>query len=86
LSTIFGVHRRTIERWFASWALKGVQSLSIQPGRRVKPRLKGYAKEVCEQVDLHSRNLKDVISYFKEQHHILICKKNLQSFLKETQL
>ncbi|KAA6321156.1 hypothetical protein EZS27_029157 [termite gut metagenome] len=83
LSTIFGVHRRTIERWFASWVLKGMQSLCIQPGRGVKTRLRGYEKEVCEQVDLHSRNLKNVITYFKEQHHIRICKKTLQNFLKE---
>ncbi|KAA6308436.1 hypothetical protein EZS27_039897 [termite gut metagenome] len=86
LSKIFGVHRRTIERWFASWVLKGIQSLSIKSGRGVKTRLKGYEKEVCEQVDIHSRNLKDVISYFKEQHHILICKKTLQNFLKDAQL
>ncbi|KAA6342865.1 hypothetical protein EZS27_009416 [termite gut metagenome] len=86
LSKIFGVHRRTIERWFASWALKGVQSLCIQPGRGVKTRLRGYEKEVCEQVDLHGRNLKNVITCFKEHHQILICKKTLQNFLKEAQL
>ncbi|KAA6332136.1 hypothetical protein EZS27_019324 [termite gut metagenome] len=86
LSKIFAVNRRTIERWFASWVLKGVQSLSIQPGRGVKTRLKGYTKEVCEQADLHSRNLKNVIVYFKEHHNILICKKTLQNFLKEAQL
>ncbi|KAA6308902.1 hypothetical protein EZS27_039515 [termite gut metagenome] len=86
LSKIFVVNRRTIERWFDSWVLKGVQSLSIKSGRGVKTRLKGYEKEVCEQVELHSRNLKIVISYFKEHHHILICKKTLQNFLKEAQL
>ncbi|KAA6304935.1 hypothetical protein EZS27_043414 [termite gut metagenome] len=64
----------------------GVQSLSIKPGRGIKARLKGYEKEVCEQVELHSRNLKNVIFYFKEHHHILICKKTLQNFLKEAQL
>ncbi len=86
LSSVFGVSRRTIERWFDSWVLKGVESLSIESGRGVKTRLKGYEKDVSEQVELHSRNLKNVISYFKEQHNITICKKTLQNFLKDTQL
>lgn len=86
LSAVFGVSRRTIERWFDSWVLKGVESLSIESGRGVKTRLKGYEKDVSEQVELHSRNLKNVISYFKEQHNITICKKTLQNFLKDTQL
>ncbi len=86
LSAVFGVSRRTIERWFDSWVLKGVESLSIESGRGVKTRLKGYEKDVSEQVELHSRNLKNVISYFKEQHNITICKKTLQNFLKDAQL
>jgi transposase len=86
LSEVFGVNRRTIERWFDSWVLKGVESLSIESGRGVKTRLKGYEKDVSEQVELHSRNLKNVISYFKEQHNITICKKTLQNFLKDAQL
>ena len=86
LSKVFGVNRRTIERWFDSWVLKGVESLSIESGRGVKTRLKGYEKDVSEQVELHSRNLKNVISYFKEQHNITICKKTLQNFLKDAQL
>jgi transposase len=86
LSAFFGVSRRTIERWFDSWVLKGVESLPIESGRGVKTRLKGYEKEVREQVELHSRNLKNVISYFKEQHNITICKKTLQNFLKDAQL
>jgi len=86
LSKVFGVSRRTIERWFDSWVLKGVESLSIESGRGVKTRLKGYEKDVSEQVELHSRNLKNVISYFKEQHNIIICKKTLQNFLKDAQL
>ena len=86
LSAVFGVSRRTIERWFDSWVLKGVESLSIESGRGVKTRLKGYENDVSEQVELHSRNLKNVISYFKEQHNITICKKTLQNFLKDAQL
>ena len=86
LSSVFVVSRRTIERWFDSWVLKGVESLSIESGRGVKTRLKGYEKDVSEQVELHSRNLKNVISYFKEQHNITICKKTLQNFLKDAQL
>ena len=86
LSKVFGVHRRTIERWFDSWILKGTDSLSIEPGRGVKTRLKGYKEEVFQQVELHSRNLKNVVSYFKEQHNIIICKKTLQNFLKDARL
>ena len=86
LSKVFGTNRRTIERWFDSWVLKGVKSLSFESGRGVKTRLKGYEKEVSQQVELHSRNLKNVISYFKENHNIIICKKTLQNFLKDAQL
>ena len=86
LSKVFGINRRTIERWFDSWVLNGVESLPIEPGRGVKARLKGYEKEVSQQVELHSRNLKNVISYFKEHHNIIICKKTLQNFLKDAQL
>jgi len=86
LSAVFGVSRRAIERWFDSWVLKGVESLSIESGRGVKTRLKGYENDVSEQVELHSRNLKNVIFYFKEQHNITICKKTLQNFLKDAQL
>lgn len=86
LSKVFGVSRRTIERWFDNWALKGIESLCIESGRGVKTRLKGYEKDVSEQVELHSRNLKNVISYFKEKHNITICKKTLQNFLKDAQL
>lgn len=86
LSGFFGVSRRTIERWFDGWVSKGIESLSIESGRGVKTRLKGYEKDVFEQVESHNRNLKNVISYFKEQHDITICKKTLQNFLKNTQL
>jgi hypothetical protein len=48
--------------------------------------LKGYEVEVAEQVELHGRNLKNVLKYFKETHNIIICKKTLQNFLKGTGL
>lgn len=86
LTKIFNVNRRTIERWFDGWALKGVDSLNMVPGRGVKTRLKGYEKEVTEQVELHSRNLKNILTFLKEQHQITICKKTLQNFLKGTGL
>ena len=86
LSQIFGVDRRTIERLFDSWVKNGIASLSIAPGRGVKPKLKGYEKEVFQQVELHSRNLKNVLTYFREQHKIILCKKTLQNFLKDTRL
>jgi len=86
LSKVFGVSRRTVERWFDGWEESGVDSLQMAPGRGVKTRLKGYEKEVAEQVGIHGRNLKNVLQYFKEKHNISICKKTLQNFLKDTGL
>jgi transposase len=86
LSKIFGVSRRTIERWYDGWAQSGVKSLQMVTGRGVKTRLKGYEDEVAEQVEIHGRNLKNVLNYFKENHNITICKKTLQNFLKVTGL
>ena len=86
LASIFDVNRRTIERWFDCWVKSGVNSLSILPGRGVKTRLKYYGKDVYEQLELHNRNLKNVLIYFKEKYDITICKKTLQNFLKDTGL
>lgn len=86
LSIIFDVSRRTIERWFDNWEINGIASLRIASGRGVKTKLKGYEKEVSQQVEIHSRNLKNILTYFKEQHEIILCKKTLQNFLKGTKL
>lgn len=84
LSKIFGVNRRTIERWFDGWAQSGLKSLQMAPGRGVKTRLRGHEDEVKKQVEIHGRNLKNVLNYFQETHNITICKKTLQNFLKGT--
>jgi len=86
LSGIFDVSRRTIERWFDSWSKTGVDSLIIQPGRGVKTRLEGLDSVIVEQLKNHNRNLKNVLTYLEEQHNIIICKKTLQNFLKDTGL
>jgi transposase len=86
LSGIFDVNRRTIERWLNSWSKNNINSLAIQPGRGVKTRLKGLDNEISEQLKVHSRNLKNVLTYLEEQHNIVICKKTLQNFLKDTGL
>jgi len=86
LSGVFDVNRRTIERWFDNWAKSGIDSLPIQPGRGVKTRLKGLETVISEQLKKHSRNLKNVLTYLEEQHNIVICKKTLQNFLKDTGL
>jgi len=86
LSAIFGVNRRTIERWFDSWAKRGIDSLAIQPGRGVKTRLKGLEKEIEEQLKVHNRNLKNVLTDLEEKYNIVICKKTLQNLLKGTGL
>ncbi len=86
LSGIFDVNRRTIERWLDSWAKNGFDSLPIQPGRGVKTRLKGLETVISEQLKEHNRNLKNVLAYLEKQHNIIICKKTLQNFLKDTGL
>ena len=86
LSSIFSVNRRTIERWFDAWAISGVYSLPIVAGRGVKTRLIGYEQEIAEQLEIHSRNLKNVLLHMENQHNIRICKKTLQNFLKDTGL
>jgi len=48
--------------------------------------LKGLDNEIAEQLKVHSRNLKNVLTYLEEQHNIVICKKTLQNFLKDTGL
>jgi transposase len=86
LSKVFEVSRRTIERWLNDWAVSGIDSLPILPGRGVKTRLKGHEEEIAKQLELHSRNIKNVLLYFEEEHSIKICKKTLQNFLKGTGL
>lgn len=86
LSKVFGLSRRTIERWLNDWAVSGVGPLPILPGRGVKTRLKGHEEEIAKQLELHSRNIKNVLLYFEEKHNIKICKKTLQNFLKDTGL
>ena len=86
LAGIFEVNRRTIERWFDNWAKSGIDSIPIQPGRGVKMRLKGLESVVTEQMEIHNRNLKNVLIYLEEHHNISICKSTLQNFLKDTGL
>ena len=86
LAGIFNVSRRTIERWFDGWDKKGLESLRVQPGRGARTRLKGLEDEVAKQLELHNRNLKNVLDHLEKQHKIKICKKTLQNFLKDTGL
>lgn len=78
--------RRTIERWFDNWEKQGMNSLLITPGRGVKTRLKGLEEVISEQLEIHSRNLKNVLLHLEENHKIRICKKTLHNFLKDTGL
>jgi transposase len=86
LSKVFGVSRRTIERWYDDWAKSGLDSLPILPGRGVKTRLKGYEQVIETQLELHSRNVKNVLLHLEKEHNIKICKRTLQNFLKDTGL
>jgi transposase len=86
LSKVFEVSRRTTERWLNDWAVCGFDSLPISPGRGVKTRLKGYEEEVAKQLELHNRNLKNVLLHLEKEYNIKICKKTLLNFLKGTGL
>ena len=86
MATIFDVDRRTIERWFDKWEKEGLNSLPITTGRGVKTRLKGLEEVLSKLLEIHSRNLKNVLLYLEEEHNIRICKKTLQNFLKDTGL
>ena len=86
LASIFDVDRRTIERWFDKWEKEGLNSLSITAGRGVKTRLKGFEEVLSKQLEIHSRNLKNVLLHLEEKYNIRICKKTLQNFLKDTGL
>src|SRR5665647_605441 len=86
LSKIFDVDRKTIERWFNSWDSQGVKSLSIASGRGVKTRLKGFEEVIIQQVELHNRNIKNILTFLKEEHNIIICKRTLRNFLKDARL
>ena len=86
MASIFDVDRRTIERWFDKWEIEGMNSLPISTGRGVKTRLKGLEEVLSKQLEIHSRNLKNVLLHLEEKHNIRICKKTLQNFLKDTGL
>ena len=86
LTMIFDVERKTVERWFDKWDLEGVNSLSIANGRGVKTRLKGLEEVLKQQVELHNRNIKNILTFLKEEHNITVCKRTLRNFLKDARL
>jgi len=86
LSMIFDVERKTIERWFDKWDSEGVNSLAIASGRGVKTRLKGFEEVIKQQIELHNRNIKNILTFLKEEHNIIVCKRTLRNFLKDARL
>lgn len=86
LTMIFDVERKTVERWFDKWDLEGVNSLSIANGRGVKTRLRGLEQVIEQQIELHNRNIKNILTYLKEEHNIIVCKRTLRNFLKDARL
>jgi transposase len=62
LTMIFDVERKTVERWFDKWDLEGVNSLSIANGRGVKTRLRGLEEVIEQQIELHNRNIKNILT------------------------
>lgn len=86
LAMIFDVERKTIERWFDKWESEGVNSLAIASGRGVKTRLKGFEEVIKQQIELHNRNIKNILTFLKEEHNIIVCKRTLRNFLKDARL
>ena len=86
LSMIFAVDRKTVERWFNCWELDGANSLPITPGRGVKTRLKGFEEVIKQQVELHNQNIKNILTFIKEEHNITVCKRTLWNSFKDARL
>jgi transposase len=86
LSKIFDVDRKTVERWFNRWDLEGTNSIPIAYGRGVKTRLNGFEEIIKQQVELHNRNIKNILTFLKEEHNIIVCKRTLRNFLKDARL
>ena len=83
LTMIFDVERKTVERWFNTWELEGINSFSITSVRGVKTRLKGLEEVIKLQIELHNRNIKNILTFLKEEHNIIVCKRTLRNFLKD---
>jgi len=86
LAMIFDAERKTIERWFDKWDSEGVNSLTIAFGRGVKAKLKGLEEVIGQQIELHNRNIKNILTFLKEEHNIIVCKRTLRNFLKDARL
>ena len=86
LAMIFDAERKTIERWFDKWDSEGVNSLTITFGRGVKAKLKGLEEVIGQQIELHNRNIKNILTFLKEEHNIIVCKRTLRNFLKDARL
>lgn len=86
LAMIFDAERKTIERWFDKWDSEGVNSLSIASGLGVKTKLKGFEEVIGQQIELHNRNIKNILTFLKEEHNIIVCKRTLRNFLKDARL
>ena len=86
LAMIFDAERKTIERWFDKWDSEGVNSLSIASGRGVKTKLKGFEEVIGQQIELHNRNIKNILTFLKEEHNIIVCKRTVRNFLKDARL
>ncbi len=86
LAMIFDAERKTIERWFDKWDSEGVNWQSIASGRGVKTKLKGFEEVIGQQIELHNRNIKNILTFLKEEHNIIVCKRTLRNFLKDARL
>ena len=83
---IYDVDHKTVELWFNSWELEGVNSLPIASGRGVKTRLNGFEEVNKQQVELHNRNIKNILTFLKEESIIIVCKRTLRNFLKDARI
>jgi len=65
LSEVFMTSRRTIGRWSDDLSVSGVDFLHNLPAKGINIRLKGHEEVITKQLQLYSRNIKNVLLYFE---------------------
>ena len=46
----------------------------------------GFEEVIELQIELHNRNIKNILTFLKEEHNIIVCKRTLRNFLKDARL
>ena len=70
---------------FSNTEVRGMKHNYGASGDR-KTRLKGLEEVIKQQVELHNRNIKNIQTFLKQEHNIIVCKRTLRNFLKDARL